>query len=105
LATLRASGCRLKRRGVPVVETRGERLALVDDVEVDFHQLTVAAHQCLDGVAPADTAPLEQLTNSSDLLGDWYGDWVLLEREHFRQLRLQALERLAIELARIGQYG
>ena len=105
MANLRSALWRLRRQGVPIVEARGARLALHDDVTVDFRQLSVAAHQCLDGNAPADRDQLERLTNSSDLLGDWYEDWVLLEREHFRQLRLQALERLAAELAREGQYG
>jgi two-component SAPR family response regulator len=32
---------------------------------------------------------------SSDLLPDWYDDWMIFEAEEWRQLRLHALEALA----------
>ena len=105
MANLRSALWRLRRPGVTIVEASGEHLALADEVEVDFRELSLAARRCLDGDSPADISQLDRLANSSDLLGDWYEDWVLLEREHFRQLRLQALERLALELAASGQYG
>jgi DNA-binding SARP family transcriptional activator len=35
----------------------------------------------------------------ADVLPDWYDDWVLLERERFRQLRIRALDRLCESLA------
>ena len=34
-----------------------------------------------------------------------YEDWVLVEREHYRQIRLHALERIALELAAEGRFG
>lgn len=40
-----------------------------------------------------------------ELLPGWYDDWVLLERERLRQLRLHALEMLADKLACAGRYG
>jgi DNA-binding SARP family transcriptional activator len=105
MANLRSALWRLRRPGVDIVETAGENLALRDEVEVDFRELTFAASRWLDGTSPADPSQLGRLARSRDLLGDWYDDWVLLEREHFRQLRLQALERLAVELADAGQFG
>jgi DNA-binding SARP family transcriptional activator len=105
MANLRSALWRLRRPGVDIVETAGEHLALRDDVEVDYLELAFAASRWLDGSAHADPAQLERLAQSRDLLGDWYDDWVLLEREHFRQLRLQALERQAMELAADGQFG
>jgi DNA-binding SARP family transcriptional activator len=35
---------------------------------------------------------LELAALRGELLPDWYDDWVLIEREYFRQLRLRALE-------------
>ena len=40
-----------------------------------------------------------------DLLPDWYDDWVLVERERLRQLRVHALEQLAENAIRQGRYG
>lgn len=105
MANLRSALWRLRRPGIDIVENVGEHLALRDDVEVDFRELAFAASRWLDGASPVDLGQLERLAQSRDLLGDWYDDWVLLEREHFRQLRLQALERLAVELAAAGQFG
>jgi len=42
---------------------------------------------------------------SADLLPDWYDDWVLLEAEDWRQLRLHALEALAGRLIALGRWG
>jgi DNA-binding SARP family transcriptional activator len=42
---------------------------------------------------------------SRDLLPGWYEDWVLLESEDWRQLRLHALEALAERLTAAGRFG
>jgi DNA-binding SARP family transcriptional activator len=41
----------------------------------------------------------------ADLLPDWYDEWVVDERDRFRQLRLHALEGMAEHLVTIGRYG
>jgi DNA-binding SARP family transcriptional activator len=105
MANLRSALWRLRRPGVEVVEATGDHLSLSPQVQVDFYELSHAARSWLDGTAPADITQLDRLATSSDLLDDWYEDWVLMEREHFRQLRLQALERLSLERAAGGQFG
>src|SRR5262249_38081752 len=40
-----------------------------------------------------------------DLLPDWYDDWVTLDRERFRQLRMHALERLCDRLTDARRFG
>jgi DNA-binding SARP family transcriptional activator len=42
---------------------------------------------------------------SGELLPDWYDEWVLIEAEDWRQLRLHALEALAGRLTARGHYG
>jgi DNA-binding SARP family transcriptional activator len=39
-----------------------------------------------------------------ELLPGWYDDWVLLERERLRHLRMQALEAVAARLASLGRH-
>src|SRR5437667_422329 len=41
---------------------------------------------------------LDASTFGADLLPDWYEDWVLIERERYRQLRLRALDALCERL-------
>lgn len=38
-----------------------------------------------------------------DLLPDWYDDWLVIERERVRQLRLHAMERYALGLIACGR--
>jgi DNA-binding SARP family transcriptional activator len=44
------------------------------------------------------------IMRAGELLPDWYDDWVVIERERFRQARLHALEALCYGLARRGRY-
>jgi len=105
MANLRSALWRLRRPGVRVIEPVGEQLALAQDVAVDLHDLSAAARGLRDGILPSDPSRLDRLTMGGELLGDWYDDWVLVEREHFRQLRLQALERISLDLAAAGQFA
>jgi DNA-binding SARP family transcriptional activator len=90
--------------GVPVVETSATHLRLASDVYVDFHDLA-ARMERLDQASSEihELAPSSALTG--DLLPDWYEDWILLERERFRQLRLHALEALCARLTEAGRFG
>jgi len=105
MANLRSALWRLRRPGLSIVAARGDYLALAPEVQVDTYELVSAAHGLIDGDAGIDGAALDRLTAPTELLGDWYEDWVLVEREHVRQLRLQALEQLALRLAGCGDYG
>jgi DNA-binding SARP family transcriptional activator len=42
---------------------------------------------------------------SGEILPDWYDEWILIENEGWRQLRLHALEALADRLTARGRYG
>jgi DNA-binding SARP family transcriptional activator len=58
----------------------------------------------MDPRAPTDGLMADGLL-PGDLLPGWYDDWVLLERERLRQLRMHALEALAEKYAAAARYG
>jgi DNA-binding SARP family transcriptional activator len=53
----------------------------------------------------SDLSPAAIVILSGDLLPGWYDDWVLVEAEDWRQLRLHALEMLAGRLTAVGCWG
>jgi DNA-binding SARP family transcriptional activator len=101
-ANLRSALWRLHRCGLRLVESFGQRLALDPDVVVDLREAEVLAHRALDG-STADVFDVEVSIFSSDLLPDWYDEWIVLERERYRQLRLRALDTLCERLTRAGR--
>jgi DNA-binding SARP family transcriptional activator len=106
----RAHGClrsalwRLQRFGPGIVEAAGRRLQLGRTVEVDLHVSEAFARRVLDG-SEADVNASSLPLLLGDLLPDWYDDWLLLERERFRHLRLQALDAACEHLTHSGRLG
>ena len=64
-----------------------------------------SARRLLDRSTPLEPADVGVLVDAGDVLPDWYDDWVILERERFRQVRLHALEVLSARLADGGPHG
>lgn len=91
--------------GVPVIGASSTHLWLCPHVQVDLTSLVERALAVLDGRG-ADTldVPGELCAFSEDVLAGWYDDWVIMQRESFRQLRLHALERLGERLLDAGRY-
>jgi DNA-binding SARP family transcriptional activator len=102
---LRSALWRLRRLGLSVINTYGDCLVLAPEVDVDLDELVSAARGCIDRGGAPPAPMVDQLASNTTLLNDWYDDWVLVEREHFHQLRLHALERLALEYAAAGLFG
>ena len=83
-------------------------LELAPGVSLDLRDSRALAHRLLIvDTLPSDedmtTAAIEAL--SSELLPDWYDDWVVIEAEDWRQLRLHALEELAETLMTVERFG
>ena len=77
-------------------------------VTVDICYAQRLARRLLDPtVIPeqSDLSPAAIVILSGDLLPGWYDDWVLVEAEDWRQLRLHALEMLAGRLTAVGCWG
>lgn len=88
-----------------IMRVTSTHLAVADGVEVDFHDATARAERLIHGTRETDEQDLCRLCRAGDLLPDWYDDWVVVERERFRQLRLGALEVLCEELSARGHYA
>lgn len=104
-ASLRSSLWRLNQPGLKVVDGVNGRLGLAQGVEVDLRSSTALAHGFLDGTPSIEDARRDTAALSGDVLPDWYDDWIVMERERFRQLRLHALEALAERLLAGGEFG
>jgi DNA-binding SARP family transcriptional activator len=87
-----------------LVVAAGGRLALGSHVDVDFRATAQRALAVLHGRSRAFD-DVTRLRVAGDLLPDWYDDWVILERERFRQLRIDALEALCVGLSADGEYA
>jgi DNA-binding SARP family transcriptional activator len=77
-------------------------LCLRAEVAVDIWQLIDTASAVLDGDLPNPDRRTVHRLGGGDLLLGWYEDWVLVERERLRQLRLHALEALSGLLLAVG---
>lgn len=96
-ANLRSALWRIQRLAPSLLDVDARTLRLDGDVRVDLRDAERLARAELDGDG-SELAGLE-----ADLLPDWYEDWVLLERERFRQLRLRALEAACRRLTEEGR--
>jgi DNA-binding SARP family transcriptional activator len=103
-ANLRSTLWRLRRPGHELVEATLTHLSLADGVSVDLRLAESHARLLLDQTADWSADPYE-VSLSGDLLPDWYDDWVLVERERFRQLRLHALESLCERMTAAGKFA
>jgi DNA-binding SARP family transcriptional activator len=83
------------------IETTGSLLKLAPSVAFDVHDLVAVARRLKDGELPANPASVIARLEE-ELLPDWHDDWIVVHREHWRQIRLHALETLAGMLRRTG---
>jgi len=105
---LRAALARLGCTARTALATSKLELGLAEGVAVDLRRAQALARRLLDPAVPPDRSELGMsavAALSADLLPDWYDDWVLVEAEDWRQLRLHALEALAGHLAAAGRWG
>jgi len=103
-SNLRTAVWRVRRLDRNLVETTPTHIGLGSQVNVDVHETLDQAQRLLDPQAECGSPDL--VTDlSAELLPDWYDDWVLLEQERFRQLRMHALEALCERLTAAGRFG
>jgi DNA-binding SARP family transcriptional activator len=103
-ANLRSTLWRLGRREGQLIGATRSHIWLSQELRVDVHTLEATAHRLLDPSREVTDADIDGLCSSSELLPDWYEDWVQAEREHLRQLRLRALEVVFETLMVTGRF-
>ena len=103
--SLRSALWRVQKVVPGLVEVCGGALRLATGVRVDVRELTDWARQVMDPLARVDAGATPDVALRGELLPGWYDDWLLLERERLRQLRMHALEALADKLAAEGRCG
>ena len=103
-ATLRTALWRVRQVPAAVVRTDRDEVRLEPGVCVDLVESTALAKDVLDpsspGLAAGSPAPFVD-----DILPGWDEDWLQLERERHRQLRIHALEALSGRLTSAGRYA
>jgi DNA-binding SARP family transcriptional activator len=106
-ANLRSVMWRLQR-SYPCFDTSCGDLRLVNSIQVDLHAVGESARMLLHQRAPLREDQLHELLHTNfydELLPDWSEDWLIAERERFRQLRLHALEALCAQLSAVSWHG
>ena len=98
---LRTALWRLRRIGVPVLDVPNTGLMLA----TDYRDAGMYARALLNPSIEMEESELHEDLLVADLLADWPDDWLIIERERFRQLRLHALEALCERLTAAGHYG
>jgi DNA-binding SARP family transcriptional activator len=107
-ACLRSALARLDTTGRQAIEVGAVELGLGAHVTVDVRESRALSNRLLDPYEPpvaADLSSAALTALSADLLPDWYDDWVVVEAEEWRQLRLHALEALAGHLIAQSRFG
>jgi DNA-binding SARP family transcriptional activator len=104
-ANLRSALWKLRRAGGELVEVSRGSLQLASRVTVDLRDSVALARLAVSSPSWWEPAELDVTLLSDDLLPSWYDEWVLAERERYRQLRLHALESLCERLTHLRRHG
>jgi len=104
-ASLRSSLWRLNRPGYRLVEATATHLRLASGIDVDVRLAFALAQRLLDGSARETELDGAETALAGEILPDWYDDWLVFERERFRQVSLHALEALVERLLRAGEFS
>ena len=103
---LRTALWRLGAERNRLVSSSGDLVALGDGCEVDVHsaedigQALVTGDMCFE---ESQSGELLELF-SQELLPDWDEPWVILDRELYREIRVHALETLAVACLEVGDH-
>lgn len=91
-----------------LIEASGDLICINESVVVDVHALEVITLGFLDEGTRCSVTPelLAQLSRwSHELLPESDCEWLLLERERYRQRGLHSLEAVSIRLRQLGRHG
>lgn len=101
--SLRSALFKLRRSAPALVELTSGHIELSHEISVDVRDTIALCDRLLDH-SPSVPEHGDVMRLSRDVLPDWPDDWLEMEREHFRQLRLHALDTLSEQLTVLGRF-
>jgi len=104
-ASLRSALWRLHQLGLNLVGTTRSHIGLAPGVRVDVRIMAAQAARLIDPEAECYPSDFDLSLLSGDLLPDWYDEWVIIERERVRQIRLHGLEAMCRRLTALRRYA
>ena len=102
---LRSAVWRTRQLNYPIVVVGQGTLRLEPHVTVDIRLARETAYRWLAGQPTPRDVSAASSPLRADLLPDWYDEWVVDERDEFRQLRLHALEEMTQRLIAMNRFG
>jgi DNA-binding SARP family transcriptional activator len=102
--SLRSALFALRRGCAEAVDSSNGRLQVGARLGVDVRDALATARRLISSPASVDL-DTRGLPFYGDVLPDWYDDWVVIERERFRELRIHALEVICAQLTSAGRFG
>jgi DNA-binding SARP family transcriptional activator len=106
MSNLRTALWRVRQADPRIIRARRDSIGLSDEVEIDYEVISSQARGII-AEAPVDDRAISGAARllECDLLPGWDEEWLLLDRERHRQLRIHALERLSELLTARGHYA
>lgn len=104
-ANLRSALWKIRRSSPSLVVSSGYYLRLSDGVDVDVASFVDRAQRLMTPELPLDDVDADVATFADDLLPGWDEEWLVVEREALRQLRMHALEALCRRLSAEGRHA
>jgi DNA-binding SARP family transcriptional activator len=103
-ASLRTAIWRIRQADGRLVHANRERVSLGAIVEVDVERSLEQARRLLS--ENGDLGPDDSATTGlvADVLPGWEEDWLVVERERIRQIRIHALVALSLRLCKLGRF-
>jgi len=106
LASLQTVIWRVNQTTTNLVTASTGMLDLEPSVDVDVRRLVPPAIAILTPTARGSVQDLRVVfEDDGELLPGWEDDWLVVDRERLRQVRLHVLESVAERLAQSGSYG
>jgi len=103
-ASLRTAIWRIRKADRLLVAADRGCVRLGTHVEVDVERSLDRANRLLAGVDDLPPSDITIADFAGDLLPGWDEDWLTLERERIRQVRIHALVALSRRMCRLGEF-